>query len=75
MGKYKVVFNILNDIGNIIMKYKSRDVSQDYECKAIVTEFQAVCDKYREKIGDDEGVLARKVATLFLEYLCKEEEC
>lgn len=75
MDKYKVILNIINDTWNVIKKYKDEDVSQDKECEQILAELQEVCDKYRLKIGEDEGVLARKVAALFLEYLCKEEEC
>lgn len=73
MKKFKIVYSIVVDIWKVISKYKEKDVSQDVECKRILAELQEVCDKYREKVGEFEGVLARKVAHLFLEYLCGEE--
>lgn len=75
MERFKIVYSIIIDTWKVISRYKDKDVSQDTECQKIISELQEVCDKYRLKIGEDEGVLARKVAALFLEYLCKEEEC
>lgn len=74
MDKFKIVFNIITDIWKIISRYKNKDVSQDKECKEILDELQAVCDKYTTRVGEVEGVLTRQVAGLFLEYLCSKEE-
>nr|DAS52326.1 MAG TPA: hypothetical protein [Caudoviricetes sp.] len=72
MDKFKVVFNILNKVGNVIVRYKEKDVSQDMECRQLLDELQEVCDSFRD-IGETEGILARKISHLFLEYLCGEE--
>ena len=74
MEKFKIVYNIITDIWKVISKFKDKDVSQDTECRAILSELQGVCDKYRIKVGEDEGVLTRKVAALFLEYLCGKDQ-
>ena len=73
MDKFKTVYSIIIDTWKVISGYKDKDVSKDAECQKIMSELQAVCDKYRLKVVEDEGVLARKVAALFLEYLCKED--
>lgn len=70
MEKFKIVYNIITDIWKVMSKFKDKDVSQDKECEQILTKLQAVCDKYRLKVGETEGILARKIAHLFLEYLC-----
>lgn len=74
MDKYKVIFNLIMDIWNVVKKYKDKDVSQDNECKQILAELQTVCDKYRVQVGEVEGKLSRDVAALFLEYLCRKEQ-
>ena len=74
MNKFKIIFNLIMDTWNVIKNYKDKDVSQDNECKQILSELQEVCDKYRTKVGETEGKLARDIAALFLEYLCGEEE-
>lgn len=73
MDKFKSVYNITNDIGKVVFKYKDKDVSQDAECEHILAELQVVCDKYRLKVGETEGKLARDISALFLEYLCKKD--
>lgn len=70
MKKFKTVYSIIVDIWKVISGYKNKDVSQDEECEQILAELQEVCDKYRLKVGENEGILARNVAHLFLEYLC-----
>lgn len=70
MDKYENIHKIVNEIGTIIFKYKDKDVSQDDECQKIYTELQAVCDKYRNELGEQEGLLAVKLSDLFLKYLC-----
>lgn len=74
MDKFKIVYNIITDIWKVISGYKNKDVSQDTECEQIISELQEVCDKYREKVGEDEGILARRIAHLFLEYLCGKDQ-
>lgn len=71
MERSKRVYSIIVDIWKVISKYKEKDIYQDAECKAILSELQTVCDKYKEKVGEDESALARKVAALLLEYLCE----
>ena len=73
MNKCKVIFNIITDIWKVTSGYKDKDVSQDEECEQILTELQEVCDKHRLKVGENEGMLARNIAHLFLEYLCRKE--
>lgn len=73
MDKFTVVFNILNRIGNVIVRYKDKDVSQDKECRQILDELQRECDAFR-KIGEAENELALKIAHLFLEYLCRKDK-
>ena len=73
MDKFKITYNIITDIWKIISRYKDKDVSKDEECKAILSELQSVCDRYREKVGEDEGELTVKISHLFLKYLCKKE--
>ena len=70
MEKYENIHKIVNEIGTIVFKYKGKDVSQDYECQQIYKELQAVCDKYRINVGEQEGLLAVKLSDLFLKYLC-----
>lgn len=74
MERSKRVYSIIVDIWKVISKYKESDISQDAECKAILSELQVVCDMYRQKVGEEEGVLARKVAALVLEYLCERKQ-
>lgn len=59
MEKFKTVYSIIVDIWKVISKYKDKDVSQDEECEQILAELQEVCDKYRLKVGENEGMLAR----------------
>lgn len=72
MEKFENIHTIVNEIGTIVFKYKNKDITQDDECQQIYKELQAVCDKYRIKVGEQEGKLARDISALFLEYLCKE---
>lgn len=74
MEKFKRVYNIITDTWKIISSYKDKDISQDNECKQILAELQTVCDKYRIEVGETEGKLARDIAALFLEYLCRKEQ-
>ena len=70
MEKYENIHAIVNEIGTIVFRYKNKDITQDDECRQIYTELQAVCDKYRIKVGEQEGLLAVKLSDLFLKYLC-----
>lgn len=72
MEKFENIHTIVNEIGTIVFKYKNKDITQDDECQQIYKELQQVCDKYRLKVGETEGKLARDMSALFLEYLCKE---
>lgn len=74
MEKFKRVYNIITDIWKVISSYKDKDITQDNECKQILAELQTVCDKYRIKVGETEGKLARDIAALFLGYLCRKEQ-
>lgn len=73
MKKYENIHAIVNEIGTIVFRYKNKDITQDDECQQILAELQQVCDKYRIKVGKQEGKLARDISALFLEYLCKED--
>ena len=73
MKKYENIHAIVNEIGTIVFRYKNKDITQDDECQQILAELQQVCDKYRIKVGEQEGKLARDISALFLEYLCKED--
>lgn len=73
MKKFKTVYSIIVDIWKVISKYKEKDVSQDKECKQILSELQKVCDKYGN-VGETEGKLAREISHLFLEYLCGKDK-
>ncbi len=72
MDRFTVVFNILNKIGNVVVQYKDRDISQDKECRQLLDELQRECDVFKE-IGEVENELAVKISHLFLEYLCGKE--
>lgn len=74
MDRFTVVFNMLNKVGNIIVQYKNKDVTQDKECREILDELQCVCDMFKLQVGEVEGKLAREVCGAFLEYLCNAEE-
>lgn len=74
MEKFKIVYSIIIDIWKVISRHKDKDVTQDNECKQLLSELQTVCDRYRTKVGETEGKLARDIAHFFLEYLCREEE-
>ena len=70
MDKYENIHKIVNEIGIIIFKYKDKDVTQDAECKEAYSKLQKMCDKYRNELGEQEGLLAVKLSDLFLKYLC-----
>ena len=70
MEKFENIHTVVNEIGTIVFKHKNKDITQDDECQQIYKELQQVCDKYRIKVGEQEGLLAVKLSDLFLKYLC-----
>ena len=68
--KYRIVYNIISNTWRILSNYKDKDITQDDECQKIYSELQKMCDKYRNELGEQEGLLTVKLSDLFLKYLC-----